>query len=56
MSPICPVYPKQQTFLDPVGTSHLCQEPTLAVAKIADRSAEALEAAFGSNVELILAF
>jgi hypothetical protein len=33
-----------------------CQELTLAVAKIADRSAEALEAAFGSNVELILAF
>jgi hypothetical protein len=26
MSAICPVYPKQQTFSDPVGTSHLCQE------------------------------
>src|SRR5260370_598390 len=25
---VCPVYPKQQTFLDPVGTSHLCQERT----------------------------
>ncbi|MEA2918428.1 MAG: hypothetical protein QOJ15_10509 [Bradyrhizobium sp.] len=24
MSEICPVYPEQQTFLDPVGTSHLC--------------------------------
>jgi hypothetical protein len=27
-SPVCPVYPKQQTFPDPVGTSHLCQERT----------------------------
>jgi hypothetical protein len=26
MSPVCPVYPKQQTFPDPVGTSHLCHE------------------------------
>src|SRR5467141_3700407 len=26
MSAICPVYPKQQTFLGPVGTSHLGQE------------------------------
>jgi hypothetical protein len=25
MSAICLVYPKQQTFPDPVGTSHLCQ-------------------------------
>ena len=29
MSPTCPVYPKQQTFLDPVGTSHLCHERKL---------------------------
>jgi hypothetical protein len=28
MSAICPVYPKQQTFPDPLGTSHLCQDPT----------------------------
>jgi hypothetical protein len=28
MSAIYPVYPKQQTFLDPVGTSHLCQQLT----------------------------
>ena len=28
MSAICPVYPKQQTFPDPVGTSHLCQQRT----------------------------
>src|SRR5580704_12414808 len=28
MSAICPVYPKQQTFPDAVGTSHLCQEQT----------------------------
>src|SRR6266850_503969 len=26
MSPVCPVYPKQQTFPEPLGTSHLCQE------------------------------
>jgi hypothetical protein len=26
MSAVCPVYPKQQTFPDPVGTSHLCQK------------------------------
>jgi hypothetical protein len=25
MSAVCPVYPKQQTFPDAVGTSHLCQ-------------------------------
>jgi hypothetical protein len=25
MSAICPVYPKQQTFPEPVGTSHLCE-------------------------------
>src|SRR6476659_8440281 len=25
MSAICPVYPKQQTFLGPVGTSHLAR-------------------------------
>ena len=25
MSAVCPVYPKQQTFPDPVGTSHLGQ-------------------------------
>jgi hypothetical protein len=28
MSAVCPVYPKQQTFPDPVGTSHLCHERT----------------------------
>ena len=28
MSPVCPVYPKQQTFPDPVGTSHLGHEQT----------------------------
>ena len=28
MSAACRVYPKQQTFPDPVGTSHLCQKPT----------------------------
>jgi hypothetical protein len=28
MSAICPVYLKQQTFPDPVGTSHLCQDRT----------------------------
>jgi hypothetical protein len=27
MSAICPIYPKQQTFPDPLGTSHLCQIP-----------------------------
>jgi hypothetical protein len=48
--------PQQPTFLDPVGTWHLGQKRTLAVAKLVDRSAEALEAAFGSNVEPILAF
>src|SRR6266851_5350164 len=26
MSAVCPAYPKQRTFPDPVGTSHLCQE------------------------------
>jgi hypothetical protein len=26
MSAVCLVYPKQQTFPDPVGTSHLCQQ------------------------------
>jgi hypothetical protein len=26
MSAVFPVYPKQQTFPGPVGTSHLCQE------------------------------
>jgi|HubBroStandDraft_6_1064221.scaffolds.fasta_scaffold01803_12 hypothetical protein len=30
MSAICPVYPKQQTFPGPVGTSHLCQLQTTA--------------------------
>jgi hypothetical protein len=29
MSAVRPVYPKQQTFLDPVGTSHLCKKRTL---------------------------
>ena len=29
MSPVCPVYPKQQTFPDPVDTSHLCQNQTI---------------------------
>src|SRR6266850_8183432 len=28
MSAVCPVYPQQQTSPDPVGTSHLGQEPT----------------------------
>jgi hypothetical protein len=28
-SAVRPVYPKQQTFLDPVGTSHLCKKRTL---------------------------
>jgi len=28
MSAICPVYPEHQTFLDSVGTSHLCQQLT----------------------------
>jgi hypothetical protein len=28
MSAICPAYPEHQTFPDPVGTSHLCHEPT----------------------------
>jgi hypothetical protein len=28
MSAVCPVYPKQQTFPDPVGTSHLGQMRT----------------------------
>src|ERR1700704_675304 len=26
MSTICPVYPKQQTFTNPVGTSYLCHQ------------------------------
>jgi len=26
MSVVCPVYPQHQTFPDPVGISHLCQE------------------------------
>jgi hypothetical protein len=26
MSAVFPVYAKQQTFPDPVGTSHLCQK------------------------------
>jgi hypothetical protein len=29
MSAVRPVYPKQQTFPGPIGTSHLCQKPTL---------------------------
>jgi hypothetical protein len=28
MSVVCPVYARQQTFTDPVGTSHLCQNQT----------------------------
>jgi hypothetical protein len=28
MSAVCPVYPKEQTFPDPVGTSHLCHKLT----------------------------
>ena len=28
MSAVCPVYTQQQTFPDPVGTSHLCQMRT----------------------------
>jgi hypothetical protein len=31
MSALCPVYLKQQTFPDPVGTSHLCQNQTSAL-------------------------
>jgi hypothetical protein len=30
MSAVCLVYPKQQTFRAPVGTSHLGHEPTSA--------------------------
>jgi hypothetical protein len=33
MLAICQVYPKQQTFLDPVSTSHLCQEPTFVIVR-----------------------
>jgi hypothetical protein len=29
MSAVCPVYPYQQTFPDPVDTSHLGQDRTL---------------------------
>jgi hypothetical protein len=36
MSPVCPVYPKQQTFPDAVGTSHLCQKQTHASQQIAE--------------------
>ena len=28
MSAVCPLYPEQRTFPDPVGISHLCQLPT----------------------------
>jgi len=28
MSAVCPVYPRQQTFPGPVGTSHLCHKRT----------------------------
>src|SRR3981189_2340287 len=28
MSAICPIYTNKHTFPDPVGTSHLCHEPT----------------------------
>jgi hypothetical protein len=28
ISAVCPIYPKQQTFPDPVGTSHLGHKPT----------------------------
>jgi hypothetical protein len=30
MSAVCRVYPKQQTYPDPLGTSHLCQERTFS--------------------------
>jgi hypothetical protein len=33
MSAVCPVYPKQQTFPDPLGTSHLCHKQTSARAQ-----------------------
>jgi hypothetical protein len=36
MSAICPVYPKQQTFQDPVGTSYLGHEPTSAFLMFAN--------------------
>jgi hypothetical protein len=32
MSAVCPVYPKQQTFPDAVGTSHVCQKRTSSLA------------------------
>jgi hypothetical protein len=42
MSAICPVYPKQQTFPDSAGTSHLCQQRTLASAAESGHSAFAI--------------
>jgi hypothetical protein len=36
MSAVCPVYPKQPTFPDAVGTSHLCQFRTLLARRLPD--------------------
>ena len=36
MSAVCPVYPKQQTFPDPVGTSHLCHKRTSSPSRRLD--------------------
>jgi hypothetical protein len=36
MSAACPVYPKQQTFLDPVGTSHLCHNNDMTAVRCDD--------------------
>jgi hypothetical protein len=35
MSEICPVYPEQQTFLDPVGTSHFVPKGDIKTSCIA---------------------
>jgi hypothetical protein len=37
MSAVCPVYPKQQTFPDAVGTSHLCHVRTFNVVNMQHR-------------------
>jgi hypothetical protein len=34
MSAVCQVYPKQQTFPDPVGTSHLCRSAADALRNL----------------------
>jgi hypothetical protein len=39
MSAIYPVYLKQQTFLDPVGTSHLCHNRTSTKTMVPAESA-----------------